>query len=192
MSPGPDFTLVIRNALAGGFKLGFFTSLGIACAALLHVNYCLYGLTFLQHQSFPVGLIIPVIGGLYLNYLGYRSCSSATEKAKTYVCPQKSPPIKAFRQGFLCHLLNPKAVMFFLAILTTLFSTHTNSLMHVIYMAEVFIALLLWFGLLSWLVTRPRWFDILQTYQHHIQLALGVILILFGTSLIISALYLVL
>ena len=43
MSPGPDFALVIRNSLNYNKKIGVYTSMGIACCAMLLSAFSIIG-----------------------------------------------------------------------------------------------------------------------------------------------------
>ena len=54
-SPGPDFAVVIRQNVRGGTRSGVWTSLGVGCAILLHVSYCLLGVALLLSQSPALG-----------------------------------------------------------------------------------------------------------------------------------------
>ena len=49
--PGPDFAVVLRNALIGGRLAGIMTALGIALALGVHVTYALAGIGPFLFQS---------------------------------------------------------------------------------------------------------------------------------------------
>ena len=75
----------------------------------------------------------------------------------------------AFALGFLTNLLNPKAVLFFLALFTTLVSAHTALEVKAIYVVCMSLMLFAWFALVSVFFTTPsvrqgffragRWFN---------------------------------
>ena len=46
-SPGPDFAVVMKQSLSMGRRAGFWTSVGIGTAILMHVAYSLLGLGLL-------------------------------------------------------------------------------------------------------------------------------------------------
>ncbi|WP_461383267.1 LysE family translocator, partial [Devosia indica] len=62
----------------------------------------------------------------------------------------------AFALGFLTNLLNPKAVLFFLALFTTLVSVDTGGQTKVIYVGSMALMLFAWFALVSVFFTTPR------------------------------------
>jgi threonine/homoserine/homoserine lactone efflux protein len=51
VSPGPDFLIVMRNALGVNRKSGVMTALGVGCAILVHVTYCILGIAVVISQS---------------------------------------------------------------------------------------------------------------------------------------------
>src|SRR5437764_750178 len=70
MLPGPDFALVTKNSILHSRRSGFFTSLGIGTAILIHITYCVLGLGAIISQSVLLFSIIKFIGAIYLLYLG--------------------------------------------------------------------------------------------------------------------------
>jgi threonine/homoserine/homoserine lactone efflux protein len=62
----------------------------------------------------------------------------------------------AFGLGFLTNLLNPKAVLFFLALFTTLVSAHTGGDIKVFYVVCMSMMLFAWFALVSIFFTTER------------------------------------
>jgi len=77
--------------------------------------------------------------------------------------------MSAFALGFLTNLLNPKAVLFFLALFTSLVSVRTSGDVKVIYVGSMSLMLFAWFALVSVFFTTPsvrqgffragRWFN---------------------------------
>ena len=51
MSPGPDFAIVVKNCLRGKFREGFWTSLGVGAALMIHVSYCILGVAWVIYES---------------------------------------------------------------------------------------------------------------------------------------------
>src|SRR5690606_41953368 len=50
-SPGPDFTVVVRESVTHGQRSGSWTALGIGCGIGLHVGYSLLGIGLIVSQS---------------------------------------------------------------------------------------------------------------------------------------------
>ena len=70
MLPGPDFVIVTKNTLLHSRHSGFYASLGIGCAILVHVTYCALGIAFIISKSVLWFDIIKYTGACYLIYLG--------------------------------------------------------------------------------------------------------------------------
>lgn len=123
-SPGPDFLIVVRNALGYSVRAGVFTSMGIVFALSVHITYSFAGIGILISQSFIAFQIIKFAGVLYLIYLGVQSFRSKGYN-QAGLCKQEitqdlnmlnKSDGQAFVNGFVTNLLNPKATLFFVAL----------------------------------------------------------------------------
>ena len=50
-SPGPDFVIVAKNAIAHHRRAGVLTSAGIAAGLIFHSTYCILGLAVIISSS---------------------------------------------------------------------------------------------------------------------------------------------
>jgi threonine/homoserine/homoserine lactone efflux protein len=66
ISPGPDFAIVLRNALTHHQRAGIFTALGISAGILVHTSYCVLGLALIISQSILLFNIIKFVGAGYI------------------------------------------------------------------------------------------------------------------------------
>lgn len=169
--PGADFAMVLRQSIAQDRRAALFTSAGIATSILVHGSYTLLGVGVIVGQSLLLFNILKWAGAAYLVWLAIAALRS----------PAPTPPVigdesqvrrgdwAAFGLGFLTNLLNPKAVLFFLALFTTLVSVHTGGDIKVLYVACMSIMLFAWFALVSIFFTTAsvrqgffrlgRWFN---------------------------------
>jgi RhtB (resistance to homoserine/threonine) family protein len=186
MLPGPDFAMVTKNSLLHSRRSGLFTSVGVVCAILVHMTYCLLGLAWVISQSLLIFSLIKYIGAVYLIYLGIQAFLAKQpdhlalpgKKAKTSLSDGLS-----FRQGFLCNLLNPKATMFFLAFFTVLIKPDTPFEWQVIYAGEIMGVSFLWFSSLTFILSHSRVKRLLEKAEQYISKILGVFLVGFGIAL---------
>lgn len=189
MLPGPDFALVTKNTILHSRRAGLFTSLGVGCAILIHMTYCVLGLAIIISQSILLFNIIKYIGAVYLIYLGINSLLSKhtdqTSMGSSHKMLQKTKMsnLTAFRQGFLCNLLNPKATLFFLALFTMVIKPKTPFLWEFLYAIEIFIIGTAWFCSLTIILSHPRIIRLLNKIEKYISKILGVFLIGFGVAL---------
>jgi len=114
MSPGPDFAIVTRFALSGSRRAALMATLGVATAVCIHVTYCILGVGLFLKSSPILFRILQIIGSIYLGYLGVQLLISK----KTGTVAASGSLRKAFVSGFFTNLLNPKATLFILSLLT--------------------------------------------------------------------------
>ena len=186
VSPGPDFAMITKNALGHSRKAGIYTALGIASAILFHTSYCVLGLAVIISQSLLIFNLIKFIGAGYLIYLGVKTLLNKDKNAITTQQKQKTDltATQAFRQGFLCNALNPKCIMFFLAIFTMVVKPHTSWSIQALYGVEMFLIAFIWFSALSMMLTHHRVIQVLNKAQKYIIKVMGAFLIGFGISLV--------
>ena len=189
MSPGPDFAVVTKNTLLHSKKSGLFTTLGVGAALIIHMTYCVFGLAVIIANSIILFSLIKFAGAFYLIYLGL---SSLFSKQTKQLFTNKAPNIEktnllnvtAFRQGFLCNLLNPKATLFFLSLFTVLIRPGTSLISLIIYAVEIVVLSMLWFCSLTMILSHPRVKRLLDKTETLIVKMLGLFLIGFGVVLI--------
>ncbi|MBP9726058.1 MAG: LysE family translocator [Gammaproteobacteria bacterium] len=177
MLPGPDFAIVTKNALLHSRKAGLYTALGIGAATWVHMTYCILGLAVIIQKSYWVFHTIQYAGALYLTYLGIMLLKPHASETIQATSEGSANPLsngKAFRQGFICNLLNPKATLFFL----TLFSTVAGTLlMNIAYAIEMFIIAMLWFCSLVYLISHQKVASWLNRSKTVVEKVLGIMLL---------------
>lgn len=117
--PGPDFVVILR-ASAKGWRTGIAAALGAQLGLCAHVALAVGGLSLVlsRHPEFLTA--IRVAGGLYLLYLAGRL---VVPTLGTRPAPERTGSDSrhdhrsAFGQALFTNLLNPKAVLFFAAVL---------------------------------------------------------------------------
>lgn len=169
--PGADFAMVLRQSIAHDRRAALFTSAGIATSILVHGSYTLLGVGVIVGQSLLVFNILKWVGAAYLVWLAISALRSPPPKPPEEVdlAAARRGDFAAFALGFLTNLLNPKAVLFFLALFTSLVSAQTGGDIKVFYVACMSLMLFAWFALVSIFFTTPsvrqrffrfgRWFN---------------------------------
>lgn len=114
-APGPDILYVLSRAISGGKRIGYISAFGIASGEVLHTLLAVLGLAALLHASTPAFLIVKYVGAVYLVYLGIRAIRERNDAALESM--SLGSDWKAFRQGMLTNLFNPKAVLFYVTFL---------------------------------------------------------------------------
>lgn len=161
VAPGPDFFMVLRNSLSRGRLAGVMTALGIGSALVVHVVYSVLGLALVIASSPAVFGLIRVCGALYLLSIAVR-CLFSRPQGMPGMCDLAQPakvnasPLRGWREGFWCNLLNPKAALFFLSIFSQFMTPDTPGAVRWIYGAEVIVIVTAWFTLLALFLSTGR------------------------------------
>ncbi|WP_126600380.1 LysE family translocator [Dictyobacter aurantiacus] len=114
--PGPDMLYIIARSTGQGRSSGIVSCLGIATGGVLQTTAVALGLSGL-FLAVPVAYeVIKFAGALYLIYLGVRTLLSR-EEMLAGTGSERTGLLRAFFQGALTTLLNPKVAFFYLAFL---------------------------------------------------------------------------
>lgn len=132
--PGPAAITVAKQAASHHSKLTFFSVLGVASADTLFFILSATGIASLIVASNLVFSIIKWLGIAYLMFLG---ASAIFSKAGTINIDTPSTtinPVKAFSQGLVVQLANPKALMYFSALLPQFLDPQEPLILQMVFM----------------------------------------------------------
>ncbi len=124
LSPGPAVLLVVSQGMRSGVRASFIGSLGIIAGDIIYFAISALGLGTILLASHFMFLLIKWAGAVYLFYLGLKLIKNTfvfkeePEAEETVIVYQK-----VFRQGFLMQLANPKAILFFTALVPQFINT---------------------------------------------------------------------
>jgi len=118
ITPGPDMIYILSRTIVQGRKIGIASSLGVCSGAFVHIFAAAFGLSAIIATSVMAFGVVKYVGAAYLIYLGIQALSSKGISFNIPVKKQAQPTFwKAFRQGALIDILNPKVAIFFMAFL---------------------------------------------------------------------------
>ena len=182
MSPGPDFFMLVRNALTYSRKTGIYTAIGFGLGIGIHVLYSVIGLGVIIAKSVVIYSVIKYVGAAYLVYIGIQSFRSHSDKLEVEETVSKMDisPLKAIRIGFLTNVLNPKATLFFLSLFTIVIGPNTSVQMVSFLGIIMMVNTTLWFSLLAFLITHSKILPLFEKYQNVFNKVFGGILIAVG------------
>ena len=117
LTPGPAVLYIVTRSLAQGPRAGIVSVLGVHAGTFVHVAAAVAGLSALLAASATAFSVVKYLGAAYLVYLGVRQfCTRATPSADAPGA-LTMPLSRAFVDGFVVNVLNPKTAVFFLAFL---------------------------------------------------------------------------
>ncbi|MCF7484120.1 LysE family translocator [Vibrio sp. J1-1] len=194
MSPGPDFALVVQNATRHGRQTGLYIALGLSVGILLHSLFSLTGVSYLVHQHPMLYSVLQLLGGSYLLYLGIGALRAVIAMIKNPQSDQSnqsnnlviSNKRQAFTKGFATNILNPKALVFFVSLMSSLVPPGMSVTGKGIALVVLFGLSLLWFSSLAWMLSTQRLQRRLQQAGIYIDGLCGVVFTLVGGSILLQ------
>lgn len=188
--PGPAVILVLKSAVLRGRGPAVVTALGVLTADLIWVTASVLGLTALLVSSQLAFDLVRVIGAAYLIYLGARLVLSPSVTSPDPQAASVPPTVvgkrRAFVEGFLNDLSNPKTVIVYASVIPQfLGSSQTPTelfVLGIVFAALGFLSLVgyaLVFGAARRVLTRGR-------LMRNLMRASGAILAGFGVGLLVE------
>lgn len=190
ITPGPDFALVTRNALAFGRRGALLTAAGLTAGVAVWVVASAVGLAVVLERSTAAYTIVRLAGAAYLAYLGIRTLWASLH-APPPLDVRGVGPASASRiwsQGALSASLNPKLGVFFVSVLPQFVDPHGPALAESLVLGAIFLVIgIAWMTLYGLSVSRLR--DALMSARVRQWLArvTGVALLGFSAKLIADA-----
>ncbi|WP_434777100.1 LysE family translocator [Neisseria sp. Ec49-e6-T10] len=182
LSPGPDFFLVVKNALNYPKKAAMMTALGVILGIAFHMSYCIAGLALVITTTPWLFNILKYAGAAYLIYIGIQALRSKGNGKMDFQQQEKTPISlkKAFYQGLLCNLLNPKATLFFLAIFTQVLAIDSTFSEKLWYAFIILIQAVVWWPLLITIIQSHSVQTALNKVHKVLDKLLGTVLVALG------------
>jgi threonine/homoserine/homoserine lactone efflux protein len=183
VTPGQDTALTIRNTMLGGRPAGVATAGGVAAGQACWTAAASIGLAALLVASEPVFVALRLAGAAYLVFLGLQALRHAIRPGKRAVERSDGPSLaapRAFRQGLLSNLGNPKMAIFFTSLLPQFGSSFASLLaLGLLFCALTFV----WLAAYSFAVARAG--DLLRRprIRRSLDAFTGTCLVAFGIRL---------
>lgn len=127
LTPGPAVLLVISQGVRKGVRSSIAGALGILTGNVIYFALSAIGLGALIIASAWLFGVIRWLGVAYLVVTGFRIIKNAgrQQDAEPEISPRTERP-QAFAAGLITQLLNPKAIVFFTALLPQFISPGDN------------------------------------------------------------------
>jgi RhtB (resistance to homoserine/threonine) family protein len=182
MSPGPDFILTTKNSLVFSRRSGMLTALGLGCGMLAHSAYCVVGIGLIVSRSILLFNTLKYIGAAYLIFIGWKALMSKGGLISSAEAREEKDlaPWAAFRMGFLCNVLNPKATLFVFALFTQVIDPSTPAFVQAFYGLYMGMATVVWFSFVASVLSLPVVRRPFERMQGAIERFMGAVLILLG------------
>ncbi|EAR09889.1 LysE family translocator [Reinekea blandensis] len=173
MSPGPSLAVVLKHTLAGGRRQGMTAAITHGLGVGLYAFVCVSGLAVVILTSETLFTILQWGGAGYLLWMGIKGLLSRSNPN------QQLPDVEAkeaARDGFMIVFLNPKIAVFFIALFSQVVGTDTTLVGKFAYASTAMIIDGLWYVVVAWLFSNPRWLAVLQQQAVWLDRIFGVVL----------------
>lgn len=109
---------ILSKTVAQGRRIGIASSLGVCSGSVVHILAAAFGLSAILYTSAVAFNVVKYAGAAYLIFLGIQAFRSRGISFDVPLRDQAPATFwKAFRQGAVIDILNPKVAVFFMAFL---------------------------------------------------------------------------
>ena len=186
MSPGPSMAVVVNNAIFKGRYNGILTSLGHGIGIAVYATFAVLGLGLIIKTNTFVFNGLKILSIIFLIFIGVKSIFNK-EKFNFKKKDIKKNTI-SFLQGFSISILNPKILVWFIAIYSQFMSTDNELLFNIYLVTIAGIIDACWYIILSLAVTTASALSFFQTKITLIQNIQGFFFVALGLGLLVNLL----
>ena len=184
LSPGPDFFLIARTAIASGWRVASGACLGIALGNGVFIVLAFTGVSIL-HEGSVLFALLQLAGAVYLIYLGIAFVRHAGSTSVCATSGSTSPTWwRNLQMGLLSGLLNPKNALFYASLASLVAGSST--VWKVSYGVWMFCAVLAWDLLVAVGIGHRRVLRRFSAALPLLERLSGLVLLLLGTGLLIT------
>ena len=118
LSPGPDILFVITQGITRGARAAISLAFGLSSGVVVHTTLAALGVSVVFKTSQIAFFILKTLGALYLFYLAFQAFVHRNELVRFDAKNQNAAfsHRALFARGFFMNVLNPKVILFFLAL----------------------------------------------------------------------------
>ena len=190
ITPGNDTILTMKNSLAGGRAAGLATTAGIICGCLVHASFSALGISIILVKSAELFNAVKILGAAYLIFLGVKGLWSLwrsrgeVEDATTTIARNGKSAKRAFVEGLMTNVLNPKVAVFYLSFLPQFISPEDDVISRSFLLAGIHqLVGTVWLAIIVMFVTRMRAIVTRMSIKRKLEAATSTVLIAFGLKL---------
>jgi len=183
ISPGPSLAVVLRNTISGGRVHGVMTGVGHGLGLGLYAFIAVMGLSSLLLSNEKIFHTLQLSGALVLIYLAYNMIiHKPSESSEIY----ESSGSRGFIEGFLIAFLNPKILVFLIAIFSQFINTDISTLDRFVIAIIAGIIDTTWYVLVALVLAGTSFIEQIRANAVLIDRSIGVVLALLAILLIIK------
>ena len=183
ISPGPSLAVVLRNTISGGRTQGVMTGVGHGIGFSIYAFIAVMGLSSLLLANKKLFYLLQGTGALVLIWLAF---NMIIHKQSVGIEKYEKSGYKGFYEGFMIAFLNPKILVFLVAVFSQFL------IQDITYSGRLIMAMIagiidtIWYVFVAAVLAGTTIADILRTNAPIIDRLIGVVLLLFAILLIVK------
>lgn len=186
ITPGPNFFITVRAAVAQSRRASLFVALGTSTGAILWGLSGYFGIALLFKTAPWVYLSLKLLGGTYLIYLGAKLffTNPKAETNHTEPIPIHTNFIQSFKLGLFTNLANPKTAAFVSSLFAATMPPDAPFLIGIMSVALMCLISILWYTCVACIFSLDQFKRMYLRGRIWIERFAGAIFIGFGLKLI--------
>ena len=185
ISPGPSLAVVLRNTISGGRRQGVMTGIGHGLGITVYSFIAVMGLSSLLLANKQIFNLLQWAGALLLIWLAFDMISfKPSDLSKEY----ENSDRRGFLEGFMISFLNPKIMVFMVAVFSQFISPDITNPERFIMAIMAGIIDATWYVLVATALTGTPIISTLRANAGTIDRSFGVVLLFLAILLIVKTL----
>jgi len=171
ISPGPSLAVLLRNTVEGGKIRGVSCGVGHGIGFGIYAFVAIAGIAQLKASAGQAATGLEIAGGLFLLFLATMMFKGSKEESK-----HKNSGNRGFTEGFLIAFLNPKILVFLIAIFSQFIQPDFT------WSERIFIACIAmlidggWYVLVALIISETRILSLLQQHERRFEVTMATVL----------------
>lgn len=188
VSPGPNFLMTARLAIARSRRAGLEAVSGIALGTVFWAAAGCFGVRTLFLAAPWMYWLIKAIGALYLIFVGGQLLWSSRRANGGFNLRlvDGRPKISPFQLGLLTTLANPRSAVSVASIFATAMPSHPSLMLSISVMMVMVAISVCWYTLIACLFAAPTLADGYQRFRRWVDRIAGGCLVAFGAKLAVE------
>ena len=184
MSPGPSMMVVINNAIFKNKFNGILTALGHGFGIGIYALFAVIGVGIVIETNMLIFNSLKILSVIFLLYLGIQSIIKKNQI--NFEDSNIKFGIESFFQGFTISILNPKILIWFIAIYSQFMSANNDKFFNLLLVLIASIVDALWYLILVNIVTTHGVLELIKNKSYLFQKIVGFLFIVIAIFLLID------
>ena len=174
ISPGPSLAVVLRNTVKGGRAQGVMTGIGHGLGLTIYAFIAVMGLSSILTGNKTLFTSIQIAGSFWIIWIGYNMIRSSSKDLQDH---HAESGVKGFIEGFMISFLNPKILVFLVAVFSQFINGELTKIDITIIVAVAGFIDTFWYILVAVLISGTKLIDQLKKNSVWIDRVTGIFLL---------------